>query len=170
MFWAQLNVWTSNNNFNLIDINSSINSIQFILYSPKSQICLRGLYNLYTDNIPVPGPHRGSGKTPKTEKTLTTKKRRKETFRRATEEDPSPRMDRSNRCYVYRMNNVTERQQTKWIWQKWWIMIHWHGPWSRPSQSMKQEEEARRGVGGGISRAMAGGRATEAGGRPTRQV
>uniref|UniRef100_A0A8C2ZT58 PLA2c domain-containing protein n=1 Tax=Cyclopterus lumpus TaxID=8103 RepID=A0A8C2ZT58_CYCLU len=32
-------------------------------------MCLRGLYNLYTYDIPVPGPHIGSGKTPnKTEK------------------------------------------------------------------------------------------------------
>jgi len=30
------------------------NSIQFILYSPLLQICLRGLYNHYTYDIPVP--------------------------------------------------------------------------------------------------------------------
>jgi len=39
-------------------------SIQFILYSPISQICLKEFYNLYTYDIPVPGPHIGSGKTP----------------------------------------------------------------------------------------------------------
>jgi len=40
-------------------------SIQFILYSPKLQIPLKELYNLDTYGIPVPGPHIGSGKTPK---------------------------------------------------------------------------------------------------------
>jgi len=40
-------------------------SIQFILYRPTSQICLWVLYNLHTYDIPVPGPHIGSGKTPK---------------------------------------------------------------------------------------------------------
>jgi len=38
--------------------------MQFILYSPISQICLRELYNLYTHDIPVPGPHIGSEKNP----------------------------------------------------------------------------------------------------------
>jgi len=33
------------------------NSIQFILYSPLSQISLRGLYNLYTHDIPDLWPH-----------------------------------------------------------------------------------------------------------------
>jgi len=40
-------------------------------------------------------------KLPRNRKTLSGE-RREETFRRATEEDPSPRMDRSNRCHVYR--------------------------------------------------------------------
>jgi len=35
------------------------------LYSPKLQISFRGFYSLYTYDIPVPGPHIGSGKTPK---------------------------------------------------------------------------------------------------------
>jgi len=43
------------------------NSIQFSLFCiaqyHKLQICLKGLYNLYTYDIPVPGPHIGSGKT-----------------------------------------------------------------------------------------------------------
>jgi len=40
----------------------TFNSIQFILYSQyhKLRICL---YNLYTYDIAVPGPHIGSGKT-----------------------------------------------------------------------------------------------------------
>jgi len=37
---------------------------------------------------------------------------------RATEEDPSPRMDRSKRCHVTRMNSLTELQHILWIWQK----------------------------------------------------
>jgi len=56
---------------------------------------------LISRHSPVPGPHIGSGKTPqKTERA----------FKGATEEDPSPRMDRSNRCHVDRMNSVTELQ------------------------------------------------------------
>jgi len=39
-------------------------------------------------DIPVPKPHIGSGKTPKQP---STGEKREETFRRATEEDPSPR-------------------------------------------------------------------------------
>jgi len=35
------------------------NLIQFILYSPILQICLKELYNLYTYDIPDPGPHIG---------------------------------------------------------------------------------------------------------------
>jgi len=31
--------------------------------------------------------------------------KREETFRRATEEDPSLRIDRSNRCHVFRRNH-----------------------------------------------------------------
>jgi len=73
------------------------------LYSPKSQIVLRRHYNLYAYDSTVPGPHNRSGKT---EKKLSRGKR-EETLRRATEEDPSPRMGRSNRCHVYRMNSVT---------------------------------------------------------------
>jgi len=66
-------------------------------------MCIRGLYNLYTSDIPVPGPHIGSGKTPqKNRKNSFTGKKVKTTFRRTTEEDPSPRMDRSDRCHVYR--------------------------------------------------------------------
>jgi len=43
-------------------------SIQFSLFCiahyHKLQMCLLGLYNLYTYNIPVPEPHIGSEKTP----------------------------------------------------------------------------------------------------------
>jgi len=67
------------------------------------------LYNLYTNNIPVPGPHIASGKTPQKKEKPFHRERREETFRRATEEEPSPRMDRSNRCHVYGMNSVTCR-------------------------------------------------------------
>jgi len=62
---------------------------QFILYSPFSQITnlpQRALQSVHID-IPVPGPHIGSGKTPKQP---FTGKKRQETFRRATEEDSSP--------------------------------------------------------------------------------
>jgi len=51
----------------LLQTPPPINSIQFNLFYiaqyHKIQICLRGLYNLYTYDIPVPGPHIGSGKT-----------------------------------------------------------------------------------------------------------
>jgi len=41
-------------------------------------MCLRGLYNLYTYDVPVPGPHIGSGKTPQEiEKKCFTEKRGK---------------------------------------------------------------------------------------------
>uniref|UniRef100_A0A8C2ZFW0 Thymus, brain and testes associated n=1 Tax=Cyclopterus lumpus TaxID=8103 RepID=A0A8C2ZFW0_CYCLU len=86
----------------------SLSAVQQWLLLAESQICLRGLYNLYTYDIPVPGPHIESGKTPP--KNLFHRETREETFRRATEEDPSPRMNRSNRCHVYRMNSVTELQ------------------------------------------------------------
>jgi len=49
----------------------------------KLQIRLKGIYNLYSYDILVPGPHIGSGKNLSREK-------REETFSRATEEDPSP--------------------------------------------------------------------------------
>jgi len=45
---------------------------------------------VYTSDIPVPGPHIGSGKTSRNRKNPFTWKKREETFRRATEEDPSP--------------------------------------------------------------------------------
>jgi len=64
---------------------------QFVFYSPTLQICPKGLYNLYSYDIPVPGPHIGSAKTPE---------KREETIRRATEEDPSPRMDRIYSIYI----------------------------------------------------------------------
>jgi len=60
-------------------IGKQLNSILSIQHSPKSQICLRGLYN----------PHIGSIAPKKEEKKLSQGKRGK-TFRRATEEDPSP--------------------------------------------------------------------------------
>jgi len=66
------------------------NSIKFnsvYLYSPFSHITnlsQSALQSVHID-IPVPEPHIGSGKT-----TLHEEKR-EETFRRATEEDPSPR-------------------------------------------------------------------------------
>ena len=116
------------------------NSIQFILYSPKSQIqiCLWGLNSLYTYDIPVPGPHIGSGKTPPKKisgKTLSQgKKRGEETWGRATEEDPSPRMDRSNRCHVYRIN-VTELQHIQLMSQIIHVMSSRHGPRSRGPRS-----------------------------------
>jgi len=64
-------------------------SIQFILYSPFSQIKnvpQSALQSVHID-ISVQELHIGSGKTPKT--TLHREKM-EETFRRATEEDPSP--------------------------------------------------------------------------------
>jgi len=65
--------------------------IQFNLFctahSHKLQMFLRGLYNLYTYDIPDLWPHIGSGKTPKQP---FDREKREETFRRATEEDPSP--------------------------------------------------------------------------------
>jgi len=74
-------------------------SIQFrfcIAKNYKSQTCFKGLYSLYTYDIPVPGAHIGSGKTPP--KTLDGIKR-EDTFKKDTEEDP-----------VYTINNITELQ------------------------------------------------------------
>jgi len=67
--------------------------IQFKLFCiahyHKMQVCLRGLYSLYTYDIPDLWPHIGSGKTlPKNRKR--TGEKSEELFRRATEEDPSP--------------------------------------------------------------------------------
>jgi len=45
-------------------------------------------------------------KIPRNRKKTFTGKQREETFREATEEDPSPRVDR--RCHVYRMKSITE--------------------------------------------------------------
>jgi len=39
----------------IVNTFTIFNSIQFILYSTLSQICLRGLYNVYTYGIPLPG-------------------------------------------------------------------------------------------------------------------
>jgi len=65
------------------------NFIQFILYSPFSQITnlpQSALQSVHID-IPDPEPHIGAGKTPKQS---FHGEKREETFRRATEEDPSP--------------------------------------------------------------------------------
>jgi len=75
------------------------NSVYFIHH--KLKICLKGLFNLYTYNIPILWPHIESGETPKKSKKPFHREKREETFRRAAEEDPSPRMDRSNRWHVY---------------------------------------------------------------------
>jgi len=75
--------------------------IQFSLFYKaqyhKFWMCLRGLYNLYTYDIPVPGPHIGSRKTPK-------KFHREKYFRRATEEVPCPGWTEA-RCHVYRRSH-----------------------------------------------------------------
>jgi len=66
-------------------------SLFFIARYQKLQIPLRGLYNLYTYDIPDLRPHIGSGKTPKKMRKKTFhEERSEETLRRATEEDPSP--------------------------------------------------------------------------------
>jgi len=57
------------------------------MYSPFSQITNLPQSALQSVDIPVPEPHIGSGKTPKQ---LFMGKKREETFRRATEEAPSP--------------------------------------------------------------------------------
>jgi len=71
-----------------------VHSIQFSLFCiahyQTLQICLKELYNLYTYDIPVPGPHIGSEKTLKKYNKSFQREKREETFRRATEEDPSP--------------------------------------------------------------------------------
>jgi len=69
------------------------NSIQFssfcIAHYHKLEICLRGLYNLYTYDIPDLWPQFGSEKnSQEIEKNLSQGKK-EETFRRSTEEDPS---------------------------------------------------------------------------------
>jgi len=58
--------------------------------------------NLYTNNIPVPGAHVASGKTPKKyKKPFTGKKGRN--LQERNRGGSLSRMDRSNRCHVYRM-------------------------------------------------------------------
>jgi len=72
-----------------IRVPYSIQSNSIYLYSPFSQITnlsQSALQSVHID-IPVPEPHIGSGTTPKQP---FTGKKREETFRRATEEDPSP--------------------------------------------------------------------------------
>jgi len=73
--------------------NSIFNSVYFVEPNITNyKFASVGLYNLYTYDIPVPGPHIGSGKTPKKiEKKTIHKEKREEPFRRATEEDPSIR-------------------------------------------------------------------------------
>jgi len=72
--------------------NDTFHSIQFILYSSFSQltnVSQSALQSLHID-IPVPGPHIGSGTTPqKIEKTLSQRKKGRNLQER-TEEDPSP--------------------------------------------------------------------------------
>jgi len=75
-------------------------SLFWIAQCHKLRISLRGLYNLYTYDLPLPGPHMGSRKTPKNEKKPFQGEKRGATFKRATEEDPSPWEDRSNKCHV----------------------------------------------------------------------
>jgi len=84
---------------NVFNVSIKLNLVYFRAQYHKLRICLRGLYNLYTYDIPVLGPHIRS---------------------------PSKK---------------------------------WHGPRSRPPQSMRQKEVLRRG----------GGHRAVAGGRPPRQ-
>jgi len=49
-------------------------------------------------------------KLSRNKKNTFTGKKWEEAFRRATEEDPSPRMDRSNTFHVCRMNGIKELQ------------------------------------------------------------
>jgi len=62
-----------------------LNSIQFSL-AHSHKLTSEG-FTIYTYDIPVPEPHNGSGQTPKQP---FPGEKREETFRRATEEDPSP--------------------------------------------------------------------------------
>jgi len=94
----------------------TFNSIQFILYSPLSQICLRGLYSLYTYDIPDLWPHIGSGKnSQKIGKKLSQGKKREETFRRAREEDPSPGWT-EDIDVMWPEGIITEFQHMQWVW------------------------------------------------------
>jgi len=65
-------------------IQESDGFIQFNLFYiaqyHKLQICLSGLYNLYTYDIPVPEPHIGSQKTPQIKPFH--REKREETFRK----------------------------------------------------------------------------------------
>jgi len=63
--------------------------MQYILYNPESQIT-----------------NKDQEKLPKNRKQTFTGKKIEETFRRATEEDPSPQMDRSNISHVYRWTSL----------------------------------------------------------------
>jgi len=79
---------------------------------------LRGLYSVYVYDIPVPGPHIGLGEIPqKIEKNLSCGKK-EETFRRATEEDPSPGW-REARGVMWpdeqRYNTFKEYDRNVWI-------------------------------------------------------
>jgi len=75
---------------------------------------LRGLYKLNTYDIPVPGPHIGSEKTPKTEKNLYGVKR-EETFRRATEENPSPGWTEAIDVTTHTVIDITKKKRIKCV-------------------------------------------------------
>jgi len=95
------------------------NSIQFVVYSPISQITNLPQRALQSVHIRHPWPltsHRTRKNSQKIEKNFS------ETFRRATEEDPSPGWTEA--IYVtFTEGIISELQQIQWVWQSVWTTI-----------------------------------------------
>jgi len=114
----------------------------------KLRICLKGLYNLYTYDIPDLWPHIRSGKTPKksTQKKLSQGKKREETFRRATEEDPSPGWTEDRR-HVTRRNQLRGTRclmQTRQAGTCWLSLCLLHPPSEEKATVLTLNERGRR--------------------------
>jgi len=106
---------------------ASFNSIQFILYSPISQITNVPQRALQSVHIRHPWPltsHRIRRNSPKNWKNpFTGRERKEETFRRATEEDPSPGWTEAIDSHV-----------TRWtidvMWSEWSVTELLHIQWT----------------------------------------
>jgi len=112
-------------------------SIQFIWYSPLSEITNLPQRALQSVHIRHPCPRTSHGirkNSQEKEKTLSWGTKGEETFRRATELDPSPgRTEATDVMCTEGIN--TELQHIQWVWQYVWIVGSRHGPRSRPPWS-----------------------------------
>jgi len=127
-----------------------VNSIQFILYTPKLQITNLPWRDLQCLHIRHPCPRTSHWNRKNSQKPRgnhsTAKKKRKKPSGKQQRRIPLPGWTEA--IYVmFPDESVTALQHIQWIWRKLWLMSSKHGPRCRFPQSMKQKAEERRGGG-----------------------